>query len=72
MNRFAEREENVKLDVFHAYIDLLRQVGHASSSYEAGHADRCVIVSYGSRVDIFSGPSLHRSLSGSERNVFMR
>eukprot|EP00271_Cylindrocystis_brebissonii_P014460 TRINITY_DN35802_c0_g1_i1.p1 TRINITY_DN35802_c0_g1~~TRINITY_DN35802_c0_g1_i1.p1 ORF type:complete len:1264 (+),score=289.80 TRINITY_DN35802_c0_g1_i1:458-3793(+) len=32
IERFTEREENVKIDVFNAYNDLLRQTGHASKS----------------------------------------
>ncbi|GJP34416.1 hypothetical protein CLOM_g18863 [Closterium sp. NIES-68] len=34
IERFREREENVKVDVFNAFIDLLRQTGHATK----GHA----------------------------------
>ncbi|CAI5988630.1 unnamed protein product [Closterium sp. NIES-64] len=34
IERFREREENVKVDVFNAFIDLLRQTGHVTK----GHA----------------------------------
>eukprot|EP00897_Mesotaenium_endlicherianum_P010551 jgi/Mesen1/9524/ME000637S08970 len=30
IERFREREENVKIDVFNAFIDLLRQTGHVT------------------------------------------
>ncbi|EIE20950.1 TIP120-domain-containing protein [Coccomyxa subellipsoidea C-169] len=36
--RFKEREENVKIDVFHAFIELLHQVGGAASRDRASQA----------------------------------
>ncbi|CAI5478422.1 unnamed protein product [Closterium sp. Yama58-4] len=33
IERFREREENVKVDVFNAFIDLLRQTGHVTKGH---------------------------------------
>ena len=34
VQRFREREENVKMDVFTTFVDLLRQVGVVSKRFE--------------------------------------
>lgn len=39
--RFREREENVKGDVFHAYSELVKQVGATAPRYAADAKDRC-------------------------------
>ncbi|GMH39342.1 hypothetical protein BSKO_07240 [Bryopsis sp. KO-2023] len=40
LKRFAEREENVRVDVFNAYVDLLRQVSRVSKHLGEEHQQR--------------------------------
>ena len=35
--RFKEREENVKADIFHAYVALLKQTKPSVAAHQTGH-----------------------------------
>lgn len=38
--RFREREENVKTDVFHAYTELVKQIGATAARYTSDGPNR--------------------------------
>lgn len=43
-HRFKEREENVKGDIFAAYIVLARQVGSVAKRYRPEDSQRCMLL----------------------------